>query len=166
MTQQDPFGQLDVNHWLLRLIAFVIDCIIIGIPTAIIMVLFNLSSGWYLPVLTPLIFGLLEVLYFTFMDMSSGATIGKRLMGFRVQTTRGDRLNFNNAFLRNISKIYWLLLLLDWLLGVLTMGNDKRQKYSDRLAETTVVSVGQPFTSQSPAYQSTPTPNYRSLSRA
>jgi hypothetical protein len=40
--------------------------------------------------------------------------------------------------------------LLDWVLGVVTPGPDQRQKYSDRIAGTTVVQVSQAFASVSP----------------
>lgn len=153
MSQQDTIGQLDFNHWLLRLIAFVIDCLIIAIPTAIISYL--LAASWWL---SPLILGILEVLYFALMDVYYGATIGKRLLGFKVQTTNGDRVSIDKSFIRNISKIYWILLILDWLLGVVTPGNDRRQKYSDRYAGTTVVSVNQPTSSQPSTQPSTSNP--------
>ena len=159
MTQDNTIGQIDFDHWLLRLIAFAIDCLIIAIPTAIIAWLLGVASGWFLGLLSPLILGILEVLYFAFLDMSWGATIGKRLLGLKVQTTNGGRVSFDKAFIRNLSKIYWILLLLDWLLGFVTAGNDRHQKYSDRFAGTTVVSVNQPFaSSQLPAPPPPPPP--------
>jgi len=67
-----------------------------------------------------------------------------------VQMVDGGKVPFGKAFIRNISKIYWLFLLLDWIIGIATPGPDRRQKYTDRMAGTTVVSVKQPFVSAAP----------------
>ena len=147
-------SQLDLNHWLLRLVAFIIDSIIVGIIASIIyffVILSILSGGfWFLfgPFLVlGLLLGLLELLYFMFMDASYGGTLGKRLLGFQVQMVDGGKVTFEKAFIRNMSKIFWLFLLLDWILGVAIPGRDQRQKYTDRIAGTTVVAVRQAFAS-------------------
>jgi len=148
-------SQFDINHWLLRLVAFIIDTIIIGIIASIIyffVILSVLVSGsfWFLwgPfLLLGFLLGVLELLYFMFMETFYGATLGKRVLGLQVQTVEGSRVTFDKAFIRNISKIFWLFLLLDWILGVAIPGRDQRQKYSDRIAGTTVVSVRQAFPS-------------------
>jgi uncharacterized RDD family membrane protein YckC len=147
-------SQFDMNHWLIRLVAFIIDSIIIGIVASIIYffaIIALLASGgfWFLwgPVLLlGFLLGILELLYFMFMDASYGATLGKRIFGLHVQMVNGSKVTFDKAFIRNISKIYGLFLLLDWILGVATPGPDRRQKYTDRIAGTTVVSVKPAFT--------------------
>ena len=102
------------------------------------------------------ILGIIEVLYFVFLEVSwDGATIGKKIMGLKVQMTNGSKVTFDKSLIRNISKIFWIFLILDWLLGVLSPGSDPRQKYTDRIAGTTVVQVSQPFASIS----STPAPS-------
>jgi len=159
-------SQFDINHWLLRLVAFIIDSIIIGIVAGIIysfLILSFLASGglWLLwgPFLVlGFLLGILELLYFMFMDASYGATLGKRVLGLQVQTVNGGKVTFEKAFIRNISKIHGLLLLLDWILGVAIPGRDQRQKYSDRIAGTTVVSVRQAFSSPPPPPPAPPTP--------
>ena len=91
-----------------------------------------------------LIWGILAVLYFTIFDVSWGGTIGKRVLGLQVQMLNGGKVPFDKAIIRNISKIFWPLLILDWLVGIVTPG-DKRQKYTDRIAGTTVVQTKQPL---------------------
>jgi uncharacterized RDD family membrane protein YckC len=145
--------QIDFGHWILRAIAFVIDSIIIGIVTwalftfVLYSLLFTgslywlyLGYGYYL--IYPLVLGILEVLYFAILDAAWGGTIGKRIMGLQVQMTNGNKVPFDKAFIRNISKIYWIFLLLDWVAGLFTPGADRRQKYTDRMAGTTVVQTG------------------------
>jgi uncharacterized RDD family membrane protein YckC len=96
-----------------------------------------------------------------FMDAYYGGTLGKKILGLRVQMVDGSKVTFEKAFIRNISKIYWLFLLIDWLLGIVTPGKDQRQKYTDRIAGTTVVSVKQTVfaaTSQPPPPPPPPPP--------
>ena len=143
-------GQFDLSHWLLRLIAYIIDSIIILIPTWIIWFFITLSLifaesvfffAWGAWLILPLILGIIEVFYFVLLDVYWGATIGKRVLGLHVQMVNGGKVPVDKAFIRNISKIYWLFLILDWLIGVATPGADRRQKYTDRIAGTTVVSI-------------------------
>ena len=109
--------------------------------------------------LLPFILGLIEVFYFTILDTSWGATIGKRVLGLHVQMVNGSKVHFGKAFIRNISKIYGLILLLDWIIGIATPGADRRQKYTDRMAGTTVVSLKQPFSTGMPTPPPPPPPS-------
>ena len=158
-------SQFDMNHWLLRLIAFIIDCIIIGIVAGIIYffvfmsLIFGGGLGWGFYLGFPFLLGILELLYFMFMEASYGATLGKKVLGLQVQMVNGSKVTFDKVFIRNISKIFWLFLLLDWILGVATPGHDQRQKYTDRIAGTTVVQVKQAFATVSPPPPPPPPPS-------
>jgi len=151
-------GEFDLTHWIYRLIAYIIDCIIIGIPAAIIYFFVILAlvfsdpfffayGGW---LILPLLLGILQLIYFMILDVSWGGTIGKRVMGLQVQTVNGGKVPFDKSFIRNITKIYGLFLFLDWLIAVVTAGSDKRQKFTDRYAGTTVVQTKQAFGSVPP----------------
>ena len=153
--------QIDFGHWVLRIIALIIDSIIIGVITwilaTIILIpllltgtLYTFWLGYGYTLLFPLFVGILEVLYFAILEVAWGATIGKRLMGLTVQMTNGNKVTLDKAFIRNISKIYWLLLLLDWIVALVTPGADRRQKYSDRMAGTTVVQASTAFIDSTP----------------
>jgi uncharacterized RDD family membrane protein YckC len=147
--------QLDFTHWIYRLIAYIIDSIIIGIPAAIIYFFVILAvlvanpfifafGGW---LILPFLLGILELIYFMILDTTWGGTIGKRVMGLQVQTVNGGKVSLDKSFIRNISKIYGLFLFLDWLIAVITAGSDKRQKFTDRYAGTTVIQAKQAFAS-------------------
>jgi len=160
---------LDLNHWLYRLIAYIIDSIIAGIPAYIIYYVVILSviySGaiffawWLFWLLLPLIFGIIEVLYFVILEVSfGGATVGKKVLGLQVQMVNGSKVTFDKSFIRNISKILWFFLIIDWLVGVAMPGRDRRQKYTDRIAGTTVVSLRQPFAAATPPPPPPPPPS-------
>jgi uncharacterized RDD family membrane protein YckC len=170
MTNSGSNSQLDLTHWIIRLIAYIIDSIIIAIPTYIIWYVVLLSiifsggvtgfvAAYGFAFIFPFFFGIIQLLYFVILDVSWGATIGKRVMGLSVQTTSGGKVDFGKAFIRNISKIFWLFLILDWLIGIATTGSDKRQKFTDRWAGTTVVQTGKsPIAITSPPPSSPPPP--------
>jgi uncharacterized RDD family membrane protein YckC len=156
--------QFDLTHWIYRVIAYIIDSIIIGIPVAIIYFVIILAAvianpffvvygGW---LVLPLLFGILQFLYYMILDTAWGGTIGKRLMGLQVQMVNGGKVPFEKSFIRNISKIYPLFLFLDWLIGVVTAG-DKRQKFTDRYAGTIVIQARQAFQSVPPPPPPPPT---------
>ena len=138
--EKDPNLQ---EHWIKRVIAYVIDSVIVGIATAILLAipLFQIfianPSSFFNLFSFPFAMGLLYILYFTIAETMYGATIGKSLLGLKVVTKTDGKPSFEKAFIRNISKIHWVLLLLD-LIGGLITSIDLHQKYTDRIANTTV----------------------------
>ena len=133
-----------------RLVAFVIDAIIfyvaVGVIAALIAIPAIISNilvpgsfsgapvfGGFFSAIT----GILFVLYFTLAEYLYGKTIGKSVMGLRVKTDDGKKLTMNDALIRNISKIYWVLLPLDVILG-LALEKGYSKKYTDEYADTTV----------------------------
>lgn len=151
--------QIDWGHWIIRLVALIIDevllIIVLGILAAIGGGLGFFYAGFGFLIFW-LLLGVLAVLYFTIFDTYWGGTIGKRVMGLRVQMLNGDKVPLEKSFIRNISKFFGLVLL-DWLIGILTPG-DKRQKFSDRYAGTIVVQTKQPFASSTPPPPPPPPP--------
>ncbi len=130
------------THWLNRIMALLIDSVLLGIIVGIIAAIVTLPALFDVPMIllgAPLMFGILSIFYFVFMESAYGATIGKRIMGLKVVTLDGRNPNVEKAFIRNVSKIHWALLLIDLLIGLGTKG-DPNQKFSDRIAGTTVVS--------------------------
>ena len=140
------------SHWIMRIIAYIIDSVIVSIATGILSAIvmlpfvlggpFGVGNPWGLFGNFNFQFavGGLSVIYFIFAETFYGTTIGKNLMGLKVVTTSGERISLEKAFIRNISKLVPVLPILDVIGGVLT-STDLHQKYSDRLANTTVVSV-------------------------
>lgn len=146
------------EHWIKRVIAIIIDNIILAIAVSILWIIISIPvliltgttypwfgipwfaslGGWLFGF--PFAVGALSLLYFSFAESIYGQTIGKRLMGFRVATVDGRVPNLGRALMRNISKIHWVLLLLDVIVGLATPG-DPHQKYSDRIAGTTVTAA-------------------------
>jgi uncharacterized RDD family membrane protein YckC len=164
-TQYGGTGpQVDVGtHWLLRIVAAIIDSIPWAIVSSILWYVLVFNAGaplnkaiggfWWLVwiFLVPILYGLLWVIYSTAMESSnSAATFGKRIMGLKVQMLNGSKAPSNKVLMRNLSKIFWILFIIDFLIGIATPGPDPRQRYFDRIAGTTVVSVKQAFAQASP----------------
>jgi uncharacterized RDD family membrane protein YckC/ribosomal protein S27AE len=127
------------DHWFRRLGAAVIDGLIVGVVYLLIALpLSFLAFAWYA---SPLLFGLIWLLYSMLLETLFGATVGKRLLSLRVVAIDGN-LDIMHCVVRNISKIYPLLFLLDVIIGGVTQG-DPRQRLFDRLARTTVTRVDQ-----------------------
>jgi uncharacterized RDD family membrane protein YckC len=134
------------EYWIQRLFAFVIDAIIVYAVLVILTVLIALPALFTggLGIFTAffsgisIVWGIVFVLYFAFMESTYGSSIGKRIFSLKVVSKTNARPNFAEAFIRNLSKIYWILLLLDVIIG-LAISRGYQQKYSDHFMGTTVV---------------------------
>jgi uncharacterized RDD family membrane protein YckC len=137
------------DHWIRRVIAFIIDSVIVSACTlvlaGIIAITFIITAGlpWnvFNPFSFPFFAGILSVLYFTLLETYYGSTFGKRIMNLKTTKLDGQKPPLDLAFIRNISKIYWILVLIDIVSGLATPG-DPHQKVTDRIAGTIVVSTG------------------------
>jgi uncharacterized RDD family membrane protein YckC len=145
------------EFWFKRVVACVVDFVIIGVAALIlglitalalglagVLVFSNIGSFFFPTGLgifgigLSVFFAILALLYFTLSDLMYQRTFGKSFMGLKVVTTDGSRLDFGKALIRNVSKIYWLLLLLDLLGGFFTKVQSG-QKFSDHIVNTNVV---------------------------
>jgi uncharacterized RDD family membrane protein YckC len=134
------------RYWLNRLLALIVDALIVFIPLVIITVIiavfvaisgftpFGIVVGGAVSILWYLIF----ILYNMVMESTYGASFGKRAFHLKVVSKSGSSPNLGEAFIRNLSKIYWLLLLLDVIVG-LAVSKNYQQKYSDKFMGTSVV---------------------------
>jgi uncharacterized RDD family membrane protein YckC len=132
-----------------RAVAVIVDTILLIIVGAIIVVpivlLFLLSAPVILgvfSVLELLLIGFVFLLglgYFTYFEMTSGQTIGKRLMHIRViDPATGNPPAMEKALIRNLLRIIDGLFI--YLIGlIIALTNDKKQRLGDMLAGTVVI---------------------------
>ena len=80
----------------------------------------------------------IQILYFTFMESSKNqATVGKMAMGLMVTDLNGGKLDFSKALVRNLCKIISnLTMLIGYIMAAFT---EKRQSLHDMIASTLVV---------------------------
>ncbi len=126
------------EHWVRRIFAILIDYLIVIITAGIVGFILGFDIGPFsLKINT--ILAIFSVFYASIMEWMYGATIGKMAMDLKVQSLMGH-LDLYKTLLRNLSKVHGLILLVDTIIGMATEG-DPRQRFLDRLAETTVVST-------------------------
>jgi uncharacterized RDD family membrane protein YckC len=116
-----------------RFVQYVIDAIIIGVPSAAIGALLTSNPNGRSGV------GVLILLaYFTYLEGSSSQTIGMRVMGLKVVDIRtGGPIDYTRAFVRSLGR---LLATIPCLLGYLWVAWDKeKQGWHDKIATTYVV---------------------------
>jgi uncharacterized RDD family membrane protein YckC len=141
------------NHWARRLIAYIIDVALVTILLTIIALVVSIpfligpgfpaigtfpavwAAWWGLWFGGPI--SLLLFLYFFLAEGLYARTIGKEIMGLRVERVDGKPMDMRSSLIRNISKIYWVLLLIDVAVGLGTHG-ETSQKWSDTYIGTKV----------------------------
>jgi uncharacterized RDD family membrane protein YckC len=135
-----------------RIVAILLDHLILGIFAAIIALPLGLRAALFsLPVRGPagLMRGavlaplgalnfLLWLLYFTYLESSSGQTLGKRIMGIKVVKESGEQLTPIDAFIRTILRIIdgFVLYLIGFMLIVVS---EKKQRLGDMAVGSIVV---------------------------
>ena len=145
------------NHWARRLIAYIIDVALVTVVLTIIAVVtsitFLIGIGfptvgtfpavsaawwggiWFAGLASPI--SLVVFLYFFLAEGLYGRTLGKEIMGLQVQRVDGKPMDTRNSLIRNISRISWVLLVIDVAVGLGTQG-EMSQKWSDRYVGTKV----------------------------
>jgi len=137
------------DHWAKRVIAYIIDVAIVSVSVYLFLLVLAFQAvsvvfsgqafpfawfwGFWIGGIVPLIM----LAYFVLAELLFERTIGKELMGLRVARLDGKRLDLWSSFVRNVSKIAFILLIIDVAVGLGSHG-DNRQKYSDRYVGTTV----------------------------
>ena len=131
------------NLWGRRFVALIVDIIILTlfmyIVTAVIFLLF--AGVGIFSVLNYWIFmaAIIIIVYFTFMEGKTNSTLGKNLLKLQVMTFNGN-MGYKKAFIRSLSKILYIPLIVDVLLGFIF--GDSNDRILDKVSDTYVVRVG------------------------
>ena len=150
-TYKPPSPLADLGS---RIVAGIVDYVIIGIITAIIALLLfmpvRVATGPGMMNGSRIGFGVLGVgilgvmwllwlIYFTYFEGTSGQTIGKKLAHIKVVKEDGPKCDFGSALVRNLLRIVDHLPFL-YILGMILIATiGKRQRLGDMLAKTIVV---------------------------
>jgi len=131
------------NLWGRRFAALIVDIIILTlfmyIITAVIFLLFagvgifSVLNYWII------IAAIIIIVYFTFMEGKTNSTLGKNLLRLQVMTFNGN-MGYKKAFIRSLSKILYIPLIVDVLLGFIF--GDSNDRILDKVSGTYVVRVG------------------------
>ncbi len=74
----------------------------------------------------PTVLPILILVYFIVLEKTKGATVGKALMYLEVRSRNGARINWAQSIVRNLSKVYWVPIIFDWLIGKFLGANNNR----------------------------------------
>ena len=85
----------------------------------------------------PFLMPVLGLLYFILCEKIASASIGKAIMKLKVKSRNGVNISWLQAIVRNLSKIYWIPIIFDWLIGRFL----KTDRILNNITRTTVVNV-------------------------
>jgi uncharacterized RDD family membrane protein YckC len=66
------------------------------------------------------------LLYFVISEKKKRTTVGKNLMFLEIVSMDGGEISYKQAIIRNLSKLYWLPIIGDVLIGKLVKGSNDR----------------------------------------
>jgi len=139
------------SFWALRLFAYIIDAFIIAVFGFVLSIfayfplligsLFGSDWAWKGVWAAPFYLGLAQIVYSVLTEYLYGATFGKQIIGLKVVNRKEMNPGLMAVTIRNLSKAHWVLVLFDFLGGVLS-SVDPRDKYMDKVSGTYVAYSG------------------------
>ena len=122
-----------------RVIAYVLDFIVVSALMWIVSYFLfgmigpqNVYDAYrYLPYVVPV----LIFVYFVLLEKLAGASIGKAIMNIQVKSKNGADISWLQAIVRNLTKIYWIPIIFDWLIGKFL----RTDRLFNNITRTTVV---------------------------
>jgi uncharacterized RDD family membrane protein YckC len=128
------------NLWSKRFTALIIDALlitlIIWVLSALLYPLIAIADGFSVLNYWLLVTVISIITYFTYLEGSSSKTLGKNLMKIKVISNE-NKMDYKKAFIRNLSKILWIPLILDVLVSYVS--NSSKLRYLDEVAGTNVI---------------------------
>lgn len=125
------------GFWI-RLIAFIIDTIILSLVQFVLSFLIRDYSLTEMNVLTTVINIILTFLYFVLLQVKfNGQTLGKKITGIRVANLDGGRVSIGKMALREIVGKFVSSLIL--LIGFLMAAGKSKRALHDYMAKTIVI---------------------------
>ena len=124
-----------------RVIAYVLDFIVVSALMWIVSYfLFGIigpqkvyDAYRYLPYVVPV----LIFVYFVLLEKLAGASIGKAIMNIQVRSKNGANISWLQAIVRNLTKIFWVPIIFDWLIGKFL----RTDRLFNNITRTTVVNA-------------------------
>jgi uncharacterized RDD family membrane protein YckC len=106
-----------------RVIAYIGDFFVVSaimwIVSYLLFLIMNPNNVYSVYQYFPYVVPFLILIYFTLCEKTFGATVGKSLMYLQVRSLNGNRITWPQAIVRNLTKIYWIPIVFDWLVGKL-----------------------------------------------
>lgn len=125
-----------------RITAYILDIIVVTLSMWLLTLILypvifftniigQVSSAW------TIIYMILVLGYFAVLEQMQGSSLGKDIVGLQVVSTYdGKRPTVVQSIIRNLSKLFWIPVLLDLVIGLALKQNTK---ILDILSKTTVI---------------------------
>ncbi|MBS3760507.1 RDD family protein [Halodesulfurarchaeum sp.] len=138
MERPNPQHGTQTETFIARIIAFLIDGLVLGAIAIAIIGIFTAISP-RLASLGGVLYGFGAILYFIYLEGAYGQTIGKRAMGIVVVKSDGSRNTMTASAIRNILRIIDTLPTL-YIIGIiLILISEDNQRLGDMLGNTVVM---------------------------
>ena len=112
-----------------RVVAYILDFFVVSafmwIVSSLCYLLMNPYETYSVYQFFPVILPIIILLYFILLEKTKGATVGKALMYLEVRSRNGARINWAQAIVRNLSKVYWVPIIFDWAIGKIFKSNNR-----------------------------------------
>lgn len=130
-----------MEHFTSRLKALIIDAIVVTLFSALVnnilyIILSIINNQFLLSIYPSVVLIVVTMLYFTIFEAKTNKTLGKRVTHLYVSDEEGY-MSYRKAFVRNLTKIYWVPLIFDVLIGKIF---NYPSRLFDKLAGTDVYS--------------------------
>jgi uncharacterized RDD family membrane protein YckC len=123
--------------WGERVIAYIIDMMILGMALSVLSPIFwRTSSSWIIPFVNLGGRSIVYFLYWTVMEGMYGQSLGKMVMKIEVAHIDGGEIDYGSAAIQAVGKAF--LLPLDLILG-LVLYPERDQRLFNKISETVVV---------------------------
>jgi len=138
-TEKPPMS-LEYQGIGIRFVSLLIDSIIVGLIIGAVggVIGFGAVAKGMVPWWLGIIYFVIYIGYFTYLEGSQGQTVGKMITKIRVVGEDGKPIDMSQAFIRNILRIIDGFIL--YLIGaILIWRSDRKQRLGDSIAKTVVV---------------------------
>lgn len=130
-----------MEHFVLRTKALIIDAIIVTLFSMLVnnilyIILSIINNQFLLAYYPTIVLIVVTMLYFTIFEAKTNKTLGKKVTHLYVSDEEGY-MSYRKAFIRNLTKIYWVPLVIDIIIGKLL---NYPSRLFDKLAGTDVYS--------------------------
>jgi len=139
LTEKPPIA-LEYQGIGIRFVSLLIDSIILGIIIGVLGSVTGIGvvGKGMIPWWLGLIYFIIYIGYYTYLEGLQGQTIGKMVTKIKVVREDGKPIDMNQAFTRNILRIIDGLIV--YLVGaILIWRSNKKQRLGDSIAKTVVV---------------------------
>ena len=124
-----------------RVIAYVIDFLAVSAVMWILsFFLFNIlgpKNVYSVYQYLPWVIAIFGFVYFVLCEKLAGASIGKAILNLEVRSKNGARISWLQALVRNLTKIFWIPIVFDWLIGKLL----KTDRVLNNITRTVVINA-------------------------